>query len=466
SLSAYDASGAAIVGPSAFQSPVTLAIQGDTAAAFSLEAGSGGGESLQIDKPTSAIALVYDGNDAAQSVTVQATVAGGAGAPSVSRSFTLVGKPPPPEAGPIYALNAGTNGGKGATVTVYGAQAQGDAAPVRTLRLSSKLYAQTIAVDAHGLLYVGFFDSALGFNAASGTPDAGNVVEVFAANAAGNDAPIETLTADAATGTTVFPSSIAFDPSGDVVTYGATNSNGIDGGAVLVYASESGAVAPAHAWNFATPVVGYPGPAGLALDGAGNFYVNGKLRAGFAIQPGVYVASAADRDNPTANAARTIPWDATTRLTFGGTADAVDSSGAIFVSTTNETAGSGSQTACQAQINVYASGAAGGTTDVPPVRTIAIGGLSTTNPRCSTAGDPLAALFPAFVVYGTSLYVASDFTNTIAVLPADAAGNVEPARTISGSSTHLNVPIAVAVGPATPAAARAFFQPTSERKRP
>ena len=56
-LDAYDASGALIVGPSPYESPVILTIQGDSGNAFSLHAGSRHGTSLTIGKPTSGITM-------------------------------------------------------------------------------------------------------------------------------------------------------------------------------------------------------------------------------------------------------------------------------------------------------------------------------------------------------------------------------------------------------------------------
>ena len=116
-LSAFDATGAQIVGPSKFASPITLAIEGDSVRAFSLHAGGRSGSSLSIVQPTSGITMDYDGNEQASSIAVQASVDG----PSVSKTakFTVHGKTPPPPVGTIYALNLGSNDGQGATVTVY-----------------------------------------------------------------------------------------------------------------------------------------------------------------------------------------------------------------------------------------------------------------------------------------------------------------------------------------------------------
>ncbi|MGA8535519.1 MAG: hypothetical protein WB615_15535, partial [Candidatus Tumulicola sp.] len=170
SLNAFDASGAQIVGGSDYQTPVDLSIQGDTTGSFALHAHGTSGSSLSIVKPTSDITLSYDGNKQASSITVTATAAGDTG---VNAPFTLQGHKPPPPPGTIYVLNLGTNDGKGATVTEYDGNANGNVAPLQTLNLSSKLYARSISVDSAGNLYVGYFDSNIGFTP-SGGPDAKN----------------------------------------------------------------------------------------------------------------------------------------------------------------------------------------------------------------------------------------------------------------------------------------------------
>ncbi len=139
------------------------------------------GPSLSIVKPTSGITLKYDGNKQASPITLQASVDGPSSI-SAHAHFALHGKQPPPPVGTIYALNLGSNDGLGATVTEYDGKAKGNATPERTLQLSAKLYARSIAVDASGNLYVGLFDYAVRFLVIeSRTPDAGNVDRDFRA---------------------------------------------------------------------------------------------------------------------------------------------------------------------------------------------------------------------------------------------------------------------------------------------
>jgi hypothetical protein len=450
-LTAYDAAGAAIVGASDFATPVTLSIQGDAVGAFTLHAGTSSGSTLAIESPAQAIELLYDGNKSATGVTLQAAIAGSGGS-SATATFALRGTVPPPVAGEIYALNIGSTGAPGGTVTVYHANASGNAAPIRSLTLDAKLYPQSIALDAQQRLYVGYTETPSGVNIANGSPEPGNEIAIYAAGATGSAAPVATLAADAKSGTTLFPVAMAFDGQGELVTYGATNVDGNTGSdAALIYAAgASGAVAPADAWGFASPYFYYPGPTGLALDAGGNFYVAGTLKTSLSPQSGVYVAAAADRSTPNATAARILPWDSGTGL-FAGEAGQIglDASGEIYVANFTRVSGG-----CQAQSSVYAAGATGGTTDVPPLRTATIAGLLTTNPLCTNPDSVLAAHFPALAIFGAFAYAADDFDNAIAVFSTGSSGRVTPKQTISGSATNLNAPIGLAIAPSPQPAKR------------
>jgi len=444
SLTPFDATGAQIVGPSNFISPIALTIQGDAAHAFRLRAGRESGASLSILKPTSGITLAYDGNRQASSITLQASVDGPSSV-GAHAHFALHGKQPPPPIGTIYALNLGSKNGAGATVTEYDGKANGNAAPERTLQLSSKLYARSIAVDSSGNLYVGFFDNQFGFSSQTGEPDTGNVVEIYAPGASGNDPPTAVLTADGKTQTTIFPLFMSFDPAGDLVTYGATTVDGNTGDAVLTYVPGSkGAAAPLHGFDFANPVIRYGGPTGLALDTAGNFYVNGALHAPLGPDYGLFTALASDAGNPQTNQARTIPWNpSTTDLTPGLTTNvALDSSAEIFIANTLRGGGS-SSTTCQGRANVYAAGASGGVTNVPPLRILSLDGVFSSNPLCDSPRDPRAPFFPTIALYGTTLFAADDFNDAIDAYPAGASGSVKATLTITGSATQLKAPIAL-----------------------
>jgi hypothetical protein len=449
SLLAFDATGAQIVGPSHFLTPISLAIEGDTDKAFALHAGGKSGSSLTVVKPISGITLTYDGNGQASSISVQASTDGPSGI-GASANFTLHGKIPPPPVGTIYALNLGTNEGESATVTEYGGSAKGNAAPERALQLSSKLYARSIAVDSTGNLYVGYLDNAIGYNPGTGQPDAGNEIAIYAPGASGNARPTAVLNSNSATNTNLYPVFISFDPSGRLVTYGATNLDGNDGdsyGAVLTYAAgSSGPAAPEYGFNFGSPSLKYnnAGPTGLAVDSSNNFYVNGKLEVAFGdYDYGLYTASAADIGNPKTAPARTIPWDSTTELSPGFTTNvALDQSGEIFIGNT-VTQGSGSKAACQARVNVFAAGAGGGSTDIPPLRILTLGGVVTQNDSCEFSA--LLAYLPTIQLYGSTLFAVDAFNNAIDAFAAAGNGNVKPSLQIVGSATKLAEPISLAV---------------------
>ena len=458
SLDAYDASGAQIVGPSDFAAPIALTVQGDTGGAFVLDAPGASGSQITISKPASGITMKYDGSTSASSVTVQASVSGPS-SPSAHAAFTLRGKQPPPPVGTIYALNLGANDGQGATITEYDGKASGNAAPVRTLQLDAKLYARSIAVDSSNNLYVGYFDTSLGFEPSSGLPDAKNEVAIYAPGASGGDQPSAVLTADKTTKSTLFPLFMSFDPSGDLVTYGATDVDGNTGDAVLTYApGSSGPATPIAGWDFSQPTLLYPGPTGLAIDASGNFYVNGELHTTLGPNPGLFVNPAAESGNPSSTASRIVPWDTTTELEPGFTTlVALDDGGEPFVGNALPS-GSSSSAQCQARANVFAGGADGGTTDNPPLRILVLEGILAQTPLCESTRDPRPPYFPAIVVYGTSLFVADDFNNAIAAYPAGGRGNVKATLRIAGSSTGLNEPIALVV---TSVSGRAKARPGS-----
>jgi hypothetical protein len=443
-LDAYDASGAEIVGPSDYGEPVSLAIQGDTNHAFRLHDASGSGESLTITKPTGDITLTYDGNKQASPITVEGSVSGSSGF-SESAGFNLLGKQPPPPIGTIYALNFGSSSGAAATVTEYGGKAKGNSAPERTLLLDKKLLAVSIAVDSNGNLYVGYFDSSNG--ASFGKPDSGNEIAIYAPGASGNDEPTAVLTHTKST--TIYPIFITFDPSGRLVTYGATTVDGNTGNAVMTYATGStGAAAPEYAFAFSSPAIYYPGPTGLTTDSSNNFYLNGTFKSGFGSAYGMYVAAAVDISNPAANPARTIPWDSTTKLNAGFTSDvALNKSAEIFIANDVKT-GSGSSATCQAVTNVYSAGAGGGVTDDPPLRIATLDGIQTKGTDCTNTFSPLLFYFPEIQIYGGSaLFAADPFNDAVAEYPADAKGAAKPLLRIAGSATQLDAPVALVITP-------------------
>jgi hypothetical protein len=445
-LHAYDAAGVLIDGNTPYAFPALLTIEGDAIGAYSLRAGSQSGESVQILSPSQTITLKYNGDANASSITLQASVTNPEPV-SAKAAFDLRGNPPPPPVGTIYALNLGAKDGQGATVTEYDGNAQGNAPPIRTLQLDSKLYARGIAVDASGNLYVGYFDTSIGFNPSDGTPDQGNLVGIYAPDASGSDKPTATLTAGKSSNSSLFPQYMAFNSAGGLVTYGATTVDANVGDAVLTYApGATGAATPQEAWNFATPAVAYAGPTGLALDGSDNFYVAGGLKTSLGPQYAVFVNLASSGNKPQSTPSRTIPWDTTTELTAGDTTNvSLDSSGEPFVANSLVKFGSGSSVTCQGRASVFAAGSTGGTTDVPPLRVLTMQGVVTTNAQCASSRSSLQPFYPSIAVYGSNVYVADDFNNQLAGYPAVHGGTIAPSLTIAGSVTGLNAPIAVVI---------------------
>jgi hypothetical protein len=439
----YDASGAQIVGPSDFVAPVNLAIQGDAHNSFLLHINGKSATSFSIVKPTSNITLSYDGNTQASSITIGAGV-DGPGSHAASANFKLRGKQPPPPVGTIYALNLGTNNGVSAMVTEYDGKAKGNATPKRVLQLSTKLYARSIAVDSSGNLYVGYFDNEFGFSPSNGRPDKGNEIAIYPPGASGNQQPSAIITADTkSSDTTIFPLYMALDPAGDLVTYGATSVDGNNGNdAAIAYSpGSSQAATPVYAWAFVSPLLTYSGPTGLALDSAGNFYVNGALHTSLGPSYGLFVAPASDKNNPTVTPSRAIPWNATSQLAPGlVTNNAIDDSGEPYVAT-KTTQGSGSKTSCQGSANVFGTSPS----DVQPLRVLTFSGVFTQNATCSSQRNPLVPYFPSITIYGSLLFVADDFNNAIDAYQAGGNGLVKPTLQIAGSATQLNAPISLVI---------------------
>jgi hypothetical protein len=445
-LSAFDASGAQIVGPSDYATPISLTIEGDTSNAFLLHDPGRSGTTLQVAKPTSKIFLSYDGNTQASSITVQAT----AGTIGTDKNFTLHGKQPPPPVGTIYVLNLGSNEGKGAVITEYDGKAKGDAAPERTLSLSTKLYARSIAVDSSGNLYVGYLDNDIGYNTGTGQPDAANEIAIYAAGASGNDQPSAVLNSNSSTSSNLYPIFTAIDPSGRLVSYGATSVDGndpVNKGAVLTYAANpSGTPSPQYAFNFASPFLKYnnAGPTGLAIDSENNFYVNGKLEAGFgSYDYGLFVALASDIDSPSAKTAREIAWNSTSKLSQGQVSNvALDAQGEIYIGNF-AIVGTGSTATCQGEANVFSAGYSGSGSSVSPTRILTLSGVSSKESSCVSSS--VRTYFPTVALYETSLFVADPLNNAIDAFSSRSHGTVKPFLQIAGSSTQLDAPIAVVV---------------------
>ena len=94
------------------------------------------------------------------------------------------------------------------------------------------------------------------------------------------------------------------------MTYGATTVDGNTGNAVMTYAAGStGATDPEYAFAFSSPAIYYPGPTGLTIDSANNFYLNGTFKSGFGSAYGMYVNAAANIGNPSAQPFARAPME-------------------------------------------------------------------------------------------------------------------------------------------------------------
>lgn len=436
STQAIDASGAVILD---YRGTVQVALSGaGNAVKFSHDPKNPQTDTVPVGVPAG---FIYDGSPVfVQQLTITSTLLGSSPLLSTSAAipfqFPATPTPSPTPTGlvpAIYALNAP---GSGNTVTVYPISANGNAAPIRTLNLRAAKIPLSIAVDSGGQLRVGYADGT---------------IDEFAYNATGNDKPRDTLLPTALT--TPLPYEMAIGPSNELLTVGFTSLYQIPSGnfAALIYSSgESGKSDPLNAWNYGSgnPQIWYQGEsgaylAGLAMDDAGNFYVDGALRQSIlsSVQ-GIYVAPST-ATGPSVTPSRVIPGNSTTTIpaapadgTVAGLA--LDSTGQIYET---QFANELQNDALPGVLNIFAAGAAGGTTSVPPLTTI--------------TGAPLNiipaqnALTLTVAVYGGQLYVANGSVNTIyayTIPPPSGPISPPPIQTIAGSATGLNSPIGIALG--------------------
>lgn len=167
--------------------------------------------------------------------------------------------------GLLYVVT-GTQGSISPALTVYSAEGNGPATPMRTLQLANVLQVSDIAVDASQNIYIA---AAINTETASWVP----VIEVFAPDASGTDAPMRTITlAYGANG-------IAVDGAGNVY---ANLETGNYGGDYAVIVQEFGPSANGTATPINTITVmqqtsaNDPAIAGGAvrIDGAGNIFTS------------------------------------------------------------------------------------------------------------------------------------------------------------------------------------------------
>jgi sugar lactone lactonase YvrE len=284
----------------------------------------------------------------------------------------------------LYAANKG-----GSSVTVYASGATGNATPVQDISGSKTglLLPFAVAVDGSGNTYV--------TNTQDG--ETTDVIEVYAAGATGNVAPIRDIIGKPYR----YSTGIAIDPINGDIYVAKTNIS-----AILVYApSANGDVAPIA--GIQGSETGLSGPYGLAVGASGKIYV-GNIGNNSVT---VYAAGSTGNVAPT----QTI---AGTRTGLAGPHQlALDSNSKIYVAD-SYASGKGSLT-------VYAAGANG---NVAPVETIEGSGTQLDGP------DGIA------LDSSNNIYAANAGNNSITVYAAGSYGNVVPIKTITGSKTNLDGP--------------------------
>ena len=322
-----------------------------------------------------------------------AAMLGGCGG---SASLTSAPIPAPSYApGPayIYVFNAAPSGG---SIEVFAASATGNAAPLLTISGSlTGLKAPFYGtVDSNGTMY------APNTSAYS--------VTTYDAGTSGNSAP--TTTIEGSKTTLGYPSGIAVTSSGTI--YVANPQDQAPYTSVTVYApGTSGDVAPIARIKGSQTRLEFPYNVGL--DAAANIYVtnyDGHSGSG-------WITVYPNGTNGNVKPSRTI-IGSNTRLNVPS-GIAIDSTGRIYV--TNRDPDS---------VRVYAAGAAG---NVKPIRSIfgAHTGLSTPNGVAVDANG--------------NIYVANEGTPSITIYATGARGDEAPMATISGPATGLGQPFGVAL---------------------
>ena len=277
-------------------------------------------------------------------------------------------------------------------IEVFAAGASGNVAPLRVIQGAATGLNNPWAgsFDAAGNLYV---TSRQNFS----------VVE-FAPGAGGNVAPVATISGAA----TLLPSQ--FGPEGIAVdSAGNINVSVLDNGGnrILSFApGANGNVAPAHS-NTGSQACA---PVGLAVDSARNVYAIGN----YAGCPQITEFSPGADGNAIPLAVITGPATGLGSANSEAQGIAVDSAGNIYASNS-----------LYDTITVYAPGANG---NAAPTRTIARG--------MPTLSGPRGVAFDA----AQNMYIANQGSNSVAVFAGGASGNIAPLRTVQGNATGLQGP--------------------------
>ncbi|HEY6326626.1 MAG TPA: NHL repeat-containing protein [Candidatus Cybelea sp.] len=293
----------------------------------------------------------------------------------------------------IYVTNQPNNRhDPGSYALAFGSNANGNVAPVQTIRGSKTGLGQPegIAVDAGGNIYI----------TNQSLPPS---VTVFAPGANGNAAPFRTIVGPR-TGLKL-PTGIALDAAGNIFV--ADFGNGSSGpGSVEVYAAGSnGNVAPLRTIQGDRGALTFP--IGIAVDSNRNIYVASAGQFGGVT---VYAPGAHGDAKPL----REIRGDRTQMNNPVGIT--LDAKGVTYVAN-----GSGNQ------LNVYAAGANG---NVAPIRAIA-------GPHTKLRLPVGIALDAAGNIYVSDSPQWCCPRSFVRVYAAGANGDVAPLRSIGGSNTEV-----------------------------
>ncbi len=246
-----------------------------------------------------------------------------------------------------------------------------------------------------------------------GSPVYPGAVIVYPVNANGNYNPGANIIIGSNTGL-LNPAGIALDAASNIYVTNMGNSS------VTVYpAGSSGNVAPMA--TISGTNTGLLNPFGIALDSSGKIYVANGLNT---TTPSVTVYPA--------NANGNVTPIATITGSLTGLADPsgiiVDPSGRIYVGNENSPSFNGI-------VTVFSAGANG---NVAPIRTV-------TGPLTGFVNGVYGVAWKNNRIFVTSGNSTS--SSRIGIFPANSNGNVAPTKTISGSSTQLNSPVGIAIGP-------------------
>jgi sugar lactone lactonase YvrE len=294
---------------------------------------SKGSGSLTPFSPSQSKLYVFNAQPSGGSIAGFPITAAGNVAPSTSISGSLTGLDAPfygtvDASGTLYAPNTLAN-----SVTTYVAGSTGDVGAASYLDgpYTGLGYPAGIAVATSGDFFV--------CNRQAGSPYTS--VTEYAAGSTGNAHPVATIRGPSTTLT--YPTAVGLDSLGYI--YVSNGSSTYSGGSIAVFSPNSnGNIAPAR--EVKGTGTGLDGPAGIALDAAGNLYVANRLSQSVT----VYAAGSNGDVGPTRAIAGTMTGLARP------TGIAVDSNGYIYV------ANQGTPS-----ITVYTAGASG---NAVPIRTI------------------------------------------------------------------------------------------------